>query len=96
MTSRSASVPASRDGADKLVWLYKCTPQPFAGQAPYKTKEGSNVTIQTKKIKFKATQRTSDHNMKIDLDSNTAGLAASVVTNWTKAVYSPADTKTVA
>ena len=82
------------DGADKLVWLYKCTPS--SPESAYKTKEGSNVTIQTRKIKFKATQRASDHNMKIALDSDAAGLAASVVTNWSKAVYEPAETKTVA
>jgi phi13 family phage major tail protein len=82
------------DGADKLVWLYKCTPS--SPESAYKTKEGSNVTIQTRKIKFKATQRVSDRNMKIAIDSNTIGLAASVVTNWTKAVYAPAATKTVA
>ena len=82
------------DGADKLVWLYKCTPS--SPESAYKTKEGSNVTIQTRKIKFKATQRASDHNMKIAIDSDTVGLAASVVTNWSKTVYEPAATKTVA
>ncbi len=82
------------NGADKLVWLYKCTPS--SPEVAYKSKEGSNVTIQTRKIKFKATQRASDKNMKIAIDSDTSGLAASVVTNWTKAVYAPAATKTVA
>lgn len=82
------------NGADKLVWLYKVTPS--SPEVAYKTKEGSNVTIQTRKIKFKATQRASDKNMKIAIDSDETGLAASVVTNWTKAVYAPAATKTVA
>ena len=82
------------DGADKLVWLYKCTPS--SPESSFKGQEGSNVTVQNRKIKFKATQRASDKKMKIAIDSNTVGLAASVVTNWTKAVYAPATVKTSA
>lgn len=80
------------DGADKLVWLYKCTPS--SPESVYKGQEGSNVTIQNRKIKFKATQRSSDKNMKIAIDSNTVGLSPTVVSNWTKAVYEPATVKT--
>ncbi|MDD3212078.1 MAG: hypothetical protein PHY64_00260 [Eubacteriales bacterium] len=84
---------AKSTGGDKLVWLYKCTPS--LPEEVYKGKEGSNVTIQGKKIKFKGIKRTYDGNSHISIDSDKEGLAASVVTNWTKAVYEPADTKTV-
>jgi len=82
-----------QDGSDKLVWLYKCTPS--SPESAFATQESGNVTIQNRKVPFKATRRLSDGNMKIAIDSNTATLAASVVTNWTKAVYEPAATKTV-
>jgi phi13 family phage major tail protein len=79
-------------GGDKLVWLYKCIPS--APEKAFKGKEGTSVTIQNSKIKFKAIARDHDRKTFISLDSNTTGLAATVVTNWTKAVYEPAATKT--
>ena len=83
---------AKSSGGDKLVWLYKCTPS--TPEKAFKGKEGSSVTIQGSKIKFKATARTSDRNTYISIDSDTTGLAASEIANWTKAVYIPATTKT--
>jgi phi13 family phage major tail protein len=80
-------------GGDKLVWLYKCIPS--APEKAFKGKEGTSVTIQNSKVKFKAIARDYDRKTFISVDSDAAGLAASVVTNWTKAVYEPADTKTV-
>lgn len=80
------------DGGDKLVWLYKITPA--EPEVVYRTKEGTNVTIQNRKIAFKAIQRESDRNLKTALDSDKVGLAPSVVTNWTKAVYEPVTTPT--
>lgn len=84
---------AKSSGGDKLVWLYKCTPS--LPETVYKTKEGSNVTIQSKKVKFKGTKRIYDGKTKISIDSDLEGLAPSVVTNWTSAVYDPAATQTV-
>lgn len=84
---------AKSDGGDKLVWIYKAYPsQP---EKAFKSKEGTSVTIQTSKIKFKGEKRLYDKNATISIDSDLEGLAPSVVTNWTKAVYEAAAVKTV-
>lgn len=84
---------AKSSGGDKLVWIYKCTPS--LPEKAFKGKEGSSITIQSSKVKFKATKRTFDQKRFVSVDSDTTGLAASVIANWTKAVYEPATAKTV-
>lgn len=80
------------NGADRMVWNYKCTPS--LPEEQQETEKGSEVTIQTRKIKLTASPRASDGQKRAVLDSDMEGLAASVVANWTKAVYEKATTKT--
>lgn len=72
------------NGEERLVWLTKG--QMNLPEESYKTKEGT-VEFQTKTISTKFVKREKDGVWKYQVDTDDAGIGATVKANWFTAVY---------